>query len=179
MALSPGEKIKKLRKEKGLTQKELADALEVSISTIRMAEQDERQPSYKLLDSLAKFFNVNKNEIISDDMGDTVIVSKTKEHLTIKDIYNKQLEFALITIVKTYYTKHENIYNFEDMLEPLHEKLFRDEFIKQELYENGYDDTAIFELDKIPSEIITSAERKLSNAFQLFLQKTFYPKDFL
>jgi putative transcriptional regulator len=56
-------KLAELRKKKGLTQKELADILGVSESTISMYETGDRIPSLFKAKKMAKFFNVKVEEI--------------------------------------------------------------------------------------------------------------------
>lgn len=54
-----GEKIKKLRKEKKLTQKQLADLAGVAISVISAYESGNRYPSYEVLINLSHIFHVS------------------------------------------------------------------------------------------------------------------------
>lgn len=54
-----GEKIKKLRKEKKLTQKQLADLAGVAISAISAYESGNRYPSYEVLINLSHIFHVS------------------------------------------------------------------------------------------------------------------------
>ena len=56
--------LKYLRTEKGLTQKELADAVHFSLSTINKWENGKKLPGYEALRILAKFFEVDGNEIL-------------------------------------------------------------------------------------------------------------------
>ena len=51
-----GQKIKKLRNEKGLTQKDLADQLHVTFQTVSKWEKDENEPDISTLRELAKLF---------------------------------------------------------------------------------------------------------------------------
>ncbi|WP_148554210.1 helix-turn-helix domain-containing protein [Paenibacillus polymyxa] len=51
-----GMKLRKLRKSKGMTIKELADELGLSSSTVGMYERGERSPNVKTLYRLAHFF---------------------------------------------------------------------------------------------------------------------------
>ena len=53
-----GTRLKILRTEKGLIQKELADLLKVSPSTIGMYERNQRDPDTETLRFLADYFNV-------------------------------------------------------------------------------------------------------------------------
>lgn len=54
-----GERLAELRKEKGLSQQELAKLFELSKSAIAMYETDRREPSNESLNELAIFFNVS------------------------------------------------------------------------------------------------------------------------
>ena len=53
-----GKKIRELRKEKGLTQKELSERIGVSESTVKKWEQDQVEPNANAIMSLIVFFNV-------------------------------------------------------------------------------------------------------------------------
>lgn len=53
--------LKRLRKEKGYTQQELANILGVGKSTISMYEVGERVPDYDMLAKIAQVFNVDIN----------------------------------------------------------------------------------------------------------------------
>jgi len=59
MMTSFGKRLRFLRIQNQLTQKMLADYLNVSPSTIGMYERDEREPSFKTLISIAEYFNVS------------------------------------------------------------------------------------------------------------------------
>lgn len=62
-------RLRDLRKEKGLTQDELAEKLNTSRSRISMYEQGKRQPDFEMQESIADFFNVNLDYLFgkSDD----------------------------------------------------------------------------------------------------------------
>ncbi len=59
-----GEKIRELRQEKGLTQKQAALALTVTIPTLSHWECDYQEPSYKDLLSLCRFYEVSADYLI-------------------------------------------------------------------------------------------------------------------
>lgn len=52
-------RLRELRKERGLTQAELAKELELAKSSISMYENGKRKPSFEVLETFADFFNVN------------------------------------------------------------------------------------------------------------------------
>ena len=57
------EKLQELRKQKGLTQEELAKALEVSRQTIGSLENGRYNPSIILAFKISKYFNMSIEEI--------------------------------------------------------------------------------------------------------------------
>lgn len=59
-----GIRIKELRKEKKLTQKQLADILEVDFRTVSFWESETYEPSIKQLIKLCVFFGVSADYII-------------------------------------------------------------------------------------------------------------------
>lgn len=63
-----GEKVKKLRKEQHLTQKELADLCNVSFSFISDIETGRRNASIETLTSISKALNVPLSSLLQDDV---------------------------------------------------------------------------------------------------------------
>ncbi len=59
-----GEQLKKLRTQKGLTQKELADYLHISKSSVGMWELDQRDPDTSMLLKLADFYGVTVDYLL-------------------------------------------------------------------------------------------------------------------
>ncbi len=57
-------RLKKLRTEKNLTQKELGEKINLNGSTISFYERGKRIPDYKTLNQLADFFNVSTDYLI-------------------------------------------------------------------------------------------------------------------
>ena len=82
------EKLQNLRKDKGLTQKELAEALYVSRTAISKWESGRGYPSIDSLKEIAKYFSVTIDELLSTD-----------EVLTIAEKDNKQKEKHLRSLV--------------------------------------------------------------------------------
>lgn len=62
-----GQKIKKLRVEKNLTQKDLADRLYVTFQTVSKWENDENEPDVATLRELAKLFDCSLDYLLSED----------------------------------------------------------------------------------------------------------------
>lgn len=70
-----GVRLRELRKERGLTQAELAKLLSIGESTISFYESGKRQPDYETLIRLADFFNVSVDYLIgrTDDKNNSGI----------------------------------------------------------------------------------------------------------
>ncbi len=58
------DRIISLRMEKGMTQGQLAEALDISSSSIGMYEQGRRKPSYELLEKISDYFNVDMDYLM-------------------------------------------------------------------------------------------------------------------
>lgn len=97
-----GERIKELRDEKNISQKELASFLGVSPSTIGMYEQDRRTPDSEMILKLADFFDVTtdyllgRNKDLKEKLTEKEKVSPEVEtiaaHLEGKDITPKKMK---------------------------------------------------------------------------------------
>ena len=75
------EKLQELRKRKGVTQEELADALFVSRTAVSKWESGKGYPNIESLKAVAKYFGVTVDELLSSD-----------ELLTLAEENNKQKE---------------------------------------------------------------------------------------
>lgn len=62
-----GKRIKKLRKEKNLTQVELSKIIGVTTSMVGMYETDARKPSYEVLLKIAEYFNVSTDYLLGKE----------------------------------------------------------------------------------------------------------------
>lgn len=80
------ENIKNLRKEKGLTQKELADLLHVTSQAVSRWEKGEVEPSVDTISNMAKIFEVTTDEIIGgpDKKPKPEIVTEVKEKVVVE-----------------------------------------------------------------------------------------------
>lgn len=77
-------RLKTLRFEKNLTQKALAEALSVTISTLSHWECGYQEPSFKDLISICDFFEVQIDYLLgrSDDFGNVTVKKESSPSLT-------------------------------------------------------------------------------------------------
>ena len=71
-----GIRLKELRKERGYSQQELADLLNLSRSSIEMYEQGKRDPSTETKEAIADFFNVNMDYLFGRNKNGTASTEK-------------------------------------------------------------------------------------------------------
>lgn len=75
-----GKKVKLLRKERGLTQKQLADMVGVAVSAISAYEAGNRYPTYSGLVSLARIFHVSTDYLLGIENTRIIDVSGLNEN---------------------------------------------------------------------------------------------------
>ncbi|MCI5683391.1 MAG: helix-turn-helix transcriptional regulator [Eubacteriales bacterium] len=70
------ENLKVLRKNSGMTQKELSQALGVALSTVAMWETGNRKPDLEMLQRIAKHFNVSVDTLFmeNEELGDDYLL---------------------------------------------------------------------------------------------------------
>ena len=104
------ETLKKLRKEKGLTQVQLAKLLKISKSSISMYENGNREPDFETEELIADFFNVSidtlrgkpsVNDIEKLQSEDIPILNESAKFLT-TGLINPQLIERYKTEVVSY-----------------------------------------------------------------------------
>ena len=88
------EKLQELRKNKGLTQEELAEALYVSRTAISKWESGRGYPSIDSLKEISKYFSVTIDELLSTDEVLTIAEKDNKQ----KEKHLKSLVFGLLDI---------------------------------------------------------------------------------
>ncbi len=83
MTIYFGENVKRLRKEKELTQETLADFLGVSFQTISKWERGENYPDITMLPTIASFFNVTIDDLLG--VNKSLEKQKINEYLKLYD----------------------------------------------------------------------------------------------
>ena len=71
-------RLKQLRNERGISQRQLAEFWKVAPSTISMYENGQREPNFEVLESLADFFNVDLNYLLGKTNKTTKIILDSK-----------------------------------------------------------------------------------------------------
>ncbi|MCP1226100.1 helix-turn-helix domain-containing protein [Sebaldella sp. S0638] len=59
-----GKRLKELRKQKGITQEQLASELKLGVSTVGMYELNAREPNFETLEAIADIFNVDMDWLL-------------------------------------------------------------------------------------------------------------------
>ena len=67
-----GETIKKLREEKKLPLRQVAEALEIDTSMLGKIEKNSRKPTRLLIEKISKYFNVSDKDLIIAFLSDEV-----------------------------------------------------------------------------------------------------------
>ncbi len=84
-----GNRLRRLRKKTGLTQEQLAEAVNVSLKTVQRWEFNERQPRIEEIKALAKALGVSEADLLNDPpekSGDWVISFKTVAHFNTEEV---------------------------------------------------------------------------------------------
>ena len=94
------EKLQQLRKQKGLTQEELAERLYVSRTAISKWESGRGFPNIESLKAISKYFSVSLDELLS---GDEILAIAEKDHkereCTVRDLVFGLLDCAMALLL--------------------------------------------------------------------------------
>ena len=93
------EKLSFLRKQKGMTQMELAEKLDISRQAVSRWEQGISEPSTENLVSIGKLFDVTVDALVNEDVqlqtGSAVLVAETEE----TEIPEKRSKYSILKII--------------------------------------------------------------------------------
>ena len=103
-----GEKIKSLRKSKGISQEELSTTLNINRNFLSRIETGKSEPSASILRNIAKLFNVDLNSLL--DVKNTPAENSDKlKYITenCKYLDEKDLDFIIriMSVMKEEYVK--------------------------------------------------------------------------
>jgi len=94
------EKLQELRKQKGLTQEQLAEALYVSRTAISKWESGRGFPNIESLKAIAKFFKVSLDELLSGEEILEIAEADQKEKTrTVRDLIFGLLDFGVALLL--------------------------------------------------------------------------------
>lgn len=82
-----GETVKKLREEKQLPLREVAEALEIDTSMLGKIEKNNRKPTKQLIEKFAKYFKVSDKNLIIAFLSDTVAYQVMDEENLSSEIF--------------------------------------------------------------------------------------------
>lgn len=74
-----GEKLRQLRSEKGITQLELAKAVDVSVKTVKNWESDINDPDLSHAIAIADYYDITIDELVGRDIGDHLLLNNLDE----------------------------------------------------------------------------------------------------
>jgi len=104
------EKIRKLRKEKGFSQQQLADMLDIHLSHINRLENGHAQPSIEVLKKLINIFEVSADYLL-DNNSDSFEIKIGNKNLADKirliDKLEEKDQQALIQVIDSMLTKQK------------------------------------------------------------------------
>ena len=95
-----GDRLKELRKEKKITQPELANMLGVTFSTVSAWEVGKAQPSYEILTKLAQYFNVTTDYLLGFTQDDMDRIEQLRIALKNAGVDNIEQAMQIIEILK-------------------------------------------------------------------------------
>ena len=86
--------LKELRRERNLSQQELAARLKISKSAVSMYEQQKREPDFDILGRIADYFQVDMDHLLgrSDTFSDSVHPTTIAAHLDTSDLTQTELD---------------------------------------------------------------------------------------
>lgn len=103
-----GDKLRKLRKQLGLSQSELAQKLCLADTSISAYELEKNEPSIDTLKKLSKLFNISVDEIIGNDF-EMQLEPETQELRHLVTLLNKDYTIQTIFYVKSLLQYQNNI----------------------------------------------------------------------
>lgn len=103
-----GEKIKSLRKSKGISQEELASMLKINRNYLSRIETGKSEPTSGVLKDIATIFSVDLNSLLDIDSEDNKSTDKVKYIVdNCKYLHDKDLDFIvrIMSIMREEYVK--------------------------------------------------------------------------
>ena len=94
-------KLKQYRNKKGMTQKELSEALGVSPSLISMYEVGEREPSLYMLVRMSNYFGVSIDEFLGKNeiMDELILATQGEEKSSLRGAFEAMTQKLIADVV--------------------------------------------------------------------------------
>lgn len=150
-----GERLRELRKEKGLLQRELAERLNLSRVAITQYENGNRVPDQEIINKIADYFGVSLDYL----MGKTDIRNPYVPQLTKKD----DKKYALELLKKVLKDKRGSI-DLRNLFNKKEKSNFPNAIIEEIEYDESEDISKICIQDPQPDDSITNKEDFLAQA---------------
>ena len=83
-----GQRLKELRKNRSLTQRELAKELGISASALGMYEQDRREPDYETLMNICNYFQVSSDFLLDGKPHSTSCLLYTSKSFELRSVFH-------------------------------------------------------------------------------------------
>ena len=104
-------RLKQLRNEKHLSQKDFAKAMQVSPSTVGMWEQGRNEPSHEMLKLMADYFGVTTDYLLGRNSGDCALTKLQKallEGFNMLNTEGQNLIMSMLGSLKMSHAKQAN-----------------------------------------------------------------------
>jgi transcriptional regulator with XRE-family HTH domain len=94
--MSIGSRLTDLRIKKGLTRVQLAEELQIPMTTLRNYEQDQREPGHKFLLEASRYFGVTTDYILENEKAPAPEGTGEKEFILLDETNNFLVELGYI-----------------------------------------------------------------------------------
>lgn len=84
-----GERIKKIRLEKGMTQKEIAESIGIATNSFSRYEIGEREPNLEMINRIANALNVSPIQLIFNENTNDFLKKIGEKAIEMTDFYNE------------------------------------------------------------------------------------------
>lgn len=152
-----GNRIKELRKSKGISQKEMSKILDIPYSTYSNYENNNREPSVELIEKISEVLGVSKFDLLYD-------TEKLKAELDLIDKHAEYVQMNELKKSEEYKKLYENISYVLDEFNyftPEYEEQTEDYFDETTITVTGPHDEDILTINQ--SKYIELGERMLSD----------------
>lgn len=110
-----GERIKQLRKQKGLTQKEFCERINAKQSKISYIERGTNEPGIEIIKTICKAFNISADWLLFGDKDEDTtnkppeknFSKQQQEIISITDRLTEQQQSELLGVIKMYLSMNQ------------------------------------------------------------------------